>query len=109
MELHMRITIGFLLKYMEFKKERLRYMDILIAVIPAAITGLVTLFGVVLTNGKNQAIVNERIDQLRKEVEKHNSVVERTYKLESDMCTAFKKVDDLNDRIVYLEHHKGGD
>lgn len=57
------------------------------------ITGALTLIGVVVTNiGSNRkvqqqlevsmAITNTKLEDLTKQVEKHNQVIERTFKLE---------------------------
>ena len=43
------------------------------------------------------------IDQLRDEVEKHNAIVERTYKLEADAATSWKRYDELTGRVERLE------
>ena len=43
------------------------------------------------------------IVDLRRDVEKHNQVVERTFKLEVDMSTAFKRIDELKARDDKLE------
>lgn len=43
------------------------------------------------------------IVDLRRDVEKHNAVMERTYKLETEMKTVWKRVDDLNDRDARIE------
>ena len=40
-----------------------------------------------------------KLDMLADTVEKHNSIVERTYKLESDVNTAFKRIDELRAEI----------
>ena len=40
-----------------------------------------------------------KLDMLASTVEKHNSIVERTYKLESDVKTAFKRIDELRDEV----------
>lgn len=34
---------------------------------------------------------------LKEQVEKHNNVIERTFKLESDVNTAFKRIDELKE------------
>lgn len=39
-----------------------------------------------------QAVQNERIDELRRQVEKHNGVLERTFKLEKDVAVIAAKV-----------------
>ena len=38
-----------------------------------------------------------KLDTLATQVEKHNRVVERTFKLESDLGTAFDRIDELRD------------
>lgn len=40
-----------------------------------------------------------KMDMLASTVEKHNNVVERTYKLESDVKTAFKRIDELCEEV----------
>ena len=62
------------------------------AFVSAAVPSLLTLIGVILTNRKQTALVVYRLDQLEKKQDKHNQVIERTYKLE-------QKVDDLEKRI----------
>ena len=62
-------------------------------IIISIITGALTLIGVIVTNiGSNRkvqhqlevsmAITNTKLEDLTKQVEKHNQVVERTFKLE---------------------------
>ncbi len=53
------------------------------SIIVAIITGIVTLAGVLIANAKSDAIQNERIDNLREEVKKHNNLIDRVYKLET--------------------------
>lgn len=43
------------------------------------------------------------IVDLRRDVEKHNSVVERTFKLETEMETVWKRVDELKERDSRIE------
>lgn len=68
----------------------------LIGIIPAL---LVAAFSII----SNNQIVKVKIEELTKKVEKHNEVVERTFKLESDMKTAFNKMDEQAGRIERLE------
>lgn len=42
------------------------------------------------------------LETLTKDVEQHNKVVERTYKLESDLHTAFKHIDIIRDEVQGL-------
>jgi Tfp pilus assembly protein PilE len=56
------------------------------SIIAAAITGILTLVGVIVANSRNQAVLEVKIDELSKRVDKHNEVLERTYALERDMA-----------------------
>ena len=59
-------------------------------------------------HGERLARLTEKSDSLTAKVEKHNSVVERTFKLESDMATAWKRHDELKGRVERLEDTKIG-
>ena len=48
-------------------------------------------------------IVNEKIEELSRRVEKHNQVVERTYALEQQYAVLDEKVKVANNRIKDLE------
>lgn len=52
------------------------------------------------------ALLDCKFDELTKKVEKHNGLVERTYKLESDMSVMQEKQSVANHRIDDLEKHK---
>ena len=49
-----------------------------------------------------------KVDMLCEDVQKHNNLVERTYKVESDLNTAFKHIDQQRGRIERLEDAKIG-
>ena len=49
------------------------------------------------------ARTEQKIDDLSATVEKHNNVVERTAKLESDLHTAFHHIDTLRERDDKIE------
>lgn len=53
------------------------------AIIVGVITGSLSLAGVIIANRASQARIEERVDNLTTEVEKHNNVVERMYALEA--------------------------
>lgn len=67
-------------------------------IIVAVISLIGTLFGSYIANSKSTALISYRIEQLEKKVEKHNSVVERTYKLEKEMEKAFIRIDEIDHR-----------
>lgn len=58
----------------------------------SVLTALLSFLGVYISNRKSAAVMAWRIEQLEKKVDKHNSVIERTYKLE-------QKVDDLEKKV----------
>ena len=53
-------------------------------------------FGGILVANK---LTNYRIEQLEKRVEKHNSVLERTYKLEGEMLEAQHDIRDIKNKL----------
>lgn len=53
----------------------------------------------VVTNSKHQGLIDYKIDQLDKKVDKHNSVIERTYELEQTVKNLEDKVYDISDRL----------
>lgn len=57
---------------------------------------LVGTFGGILTANR---LSNYRIEQLEKKVDKHNTVIERMYTVESNLQTAFLKIDNLKEEI----------
>lgn len=53
-----------------------------------AINGAISLIGIIITALVTNSITKYRVGELEKKVEKHNSVIERVYKLE-------QKVEDI--------------
>ena len=49
------------------------------------------------------ARTEQKLDDLTQQVEKHNAVMERTYRLESDMATAYKRIDELKEKDTRIE------
>ena len=49
------------------------------------------------------ASLSTQLTDLKADVEKHNQVVERTYRVETDLHTAFKRIDELKERDEKLE------
>ena len=62
-----------------------------------------TLAGAYFSNRKSAAIMGYRIDQLEEKVDKHNQVIERTYKLEEQTALLEEKIKVANHRIDDLE------
>lgn len=64
-------------------------------IIVAYITGVVTLIGVILSSSKSRAVMEVKLDALTEKVEKHDQVLERTYRLEQDMAVAKHDIESL--------------
>ena len=68
---------------------------IIIAIIGGICTAIPTVAATISSNKKSTALTVYRIEQLEKKVEKHNSVVERTYKLEGDIKNIKEDINEL--------------
>ena len=66
-------------------------------IICALITGGLTLMGVLIANGKQQAITDTKLDELTREVREHNSFAQQVPVIKEQI-----KV--INHRIEDLEH-----
>ncbi len=64
--------------------------------------------GVYVAISNRLSVLETKMDALSDKVEKHNSVIERTYKLETDAATAWKRHDELVDRVERLEDMRLG-
>lgn len=73
-------------------------------IIVAAISLLGSLAGSYFANSKTIALLSYRLEQLERKVEKHNSVVERTFQLENNVQTAFSQIDEIRET---LHEHQG--
>lgn len=82
------------------------------SIIAAAISGAVTLIVCMVNNHYQNAstrnLLDYRLTNLEEKVDKHNSVVERTYKLEERMAVQEDKIKVANHRIDDLEDVTSG-
>ena len=69
------------------------------SVLAAAITGFLTLIGVLVSNSRSRAVMEYKIDALAEKVSKHNQVIERTYRLEQDMAVAQNDIETLYRKV----------
>ena len=53
----------------------------------------------------SQKLTSYRLEQLEKRVEKHNNIIERTYKLEEEEKITEEKIKVINHRIDDLENY----
>ena len=59
------------------------------------LVALISLIGTLLGSFGGTQLIKYRIEQLEKKVEKHNSVIERTYILEEKVRVANHRIEDL--------------
>lgn len=89
-------------------------------IIAALISGGVTLAVCLINNNTHfnkiqaenkatMAVFNEKITQLKEEVEKHNGVVEKTFKLEGDHKDYNRHFEAVDRRLKNLEHYHAGE
>ena len=71
-------------------------MDVILS---ALITGAVTLIGVMIANSKSNAVMEYKIEELTREVRKHNGFAEKIPVIQRDIEVA-------NHRIADLENHE---
>lgn len=62
-----------------------------------------TLTGAYLANRKSTALIAYRLEQLEQQVNRHNRVIERTYKLEEQESLLAERIRVANHRIDDLE------
>lgn len=65
------------------------------AIIAALVSGIVTLAGVLIANSKSQAVTDVKIEELTREVRKHNSFAEKIPVIEEQIKVANHRIDDL--------------
>lgn len=65
------------------------------AIIAALVSGIVTLAGVLIANSKSQAVTDIKIEELTREVRKHNSFAEKIPVIEEQIKVANHRIDDL--------------
>lgn len=66
-----------------------------IAFAASALTALLSFLGVYLANRKQTVLMAYRLEQLEKKVDKHNQVIERTYKLEERASVMETEIQDI--------------
>ena len=76
-------------------------------IIVALLSLVGTMAGVYFSNRKTSALIAYRLEQLEEKVNKHNQVVERTYRLEDNYKLMEEKIKVANHRIEDLERKVG--
>ncbi len=66
-------------------------------ILTAVIGGGVTLIGVLIANSKTQAVMNEKIMELTREVREHNNFVKRMPVVEEQIKVINHRIEDLEE------------
>ena len=64
-------------------------------IIIAIITGAITLLGVIISNNAHDAVTDQKIEELTREVREHNDFAKRIPVIENNIQTLYKKVDEI--------------
>lgn len=72
-------------------------------IISSLISAGVALLICIVQQNKSWAIIEYRLDELTKQVESHNKIVDRTYALEKQSAVHDEQIDTLNNKIKDLK------
>lgn len=64
-------------------------------IVASVITGCITLVGVLIANGKTQAILETKVDELTREVREHNHFAKRMPVVEEQIKVINHRIEDL--------------
>ena len=67
------------------------------SILAAVITGAVTLIGVLIANGKTQAVMETKVEELTREVREHNNFARRMPVVEEQIKVINHRIEDLED------------
>ena len=67
------------------------------SIVTALITGGITLLGVLIANGKSQAVTETKLDELTREVRDHNNFARRMPVVEEQIKVINHRIEDLEE------------
>lgn len=71
---------------------------IIVALIGGVCTAVPSLMATIFLNNKSNAIMQYKIEDLTKKVEKHNNVIERMAVVENSVKSAHHRIDEIADK-----------
>jgi hypothetical protein len=74
-----------------------------VALISGLCVAIPTLITTIVSNNKSKVLVEYKITELTKKVEKHNSVIERTFLLEQRVENDEEKLQKLENQVTHIE------
>ena len=75
-------------------------------ILAACITGGITLLGVLIANGRSQAVTETKLEELTREVREHNNFARRMPVVEEQIKVINHRIEDLED--FHKPSGKGG-
>lgn len=78
-------------------------VDMTEAIIVAVLSLVGTLCGAYFANRKSSALIAYRLEQLEQKVNRHNNMIERTYRLEEQTALQEAELKRVNHRLEDLE------
>lgn len=82
-------------------------MDWFSSIVVGALAMIGTLGGAYFANRKSAALIAYRLGELEKKVDRHNTVIERTYGLEKRAEVFSQQLRDVSRRLDELERREG--
>ena len=73
-------------------------------IITAVVTGAVSITGIIIANGKAQAVTDTKLEELTREVREHNNFAQRMPVVEEKLKVINHRIEDLED----FHKDKGG-
>ena len=68
-------------------------------IVVALITGAVTLLGVLISNGRGQAVTDAKLEELTREVREHNGFARRMPVVEEQIKVINHRIGDLESKV----------
>ncbi len=72
-------------------------------IVVAIVTSASTLIAAIVSIIVNNRLIGYKVDELKKAVDKHNSVIERVFVIERDLKTSFTRIDELRADVKELQ------
>lgn len=67
-------------------------------IIIACITGAITLIGVIVSNNAHDAVIDQRLEDLTREVREHNDFARKIPVIQNDIKTLYHQIDEIKEK-----------
>lgn len=69
------------------------------------VTAIITGVSVYVAMSNRISVLETKLDNLTTSVNKHNGVIERTFKLETEVTNVYHRLDDIKEEINHYHHN----